>query len=82
MVKQHAKAMIWKTVISSGRKMHRIPFLKSLKVRTCSNKFLTTDIDAELSRYKQDAARVTQQTGVSSVEEVGNLFILLLSVSD
>jgi hypothetical protein len=33
------------------------------------------DIDAELSRYKQDAARLTQQTGVSSVEEVGNLYI-------
>ena len=31
------------------------------------------DIDAELSRYKQDATRLTQQTGVSSVEEVGNL---------
>jgi sec1 family domain-containing protein 1 len=32
------------------------------------------DIDAELSRYKQDAARLTRQTGVSSVEEVGNLY--------
>lgn len=37
------------------------------------NRLLTLDIDAELSRYKQDAARITQQTGVSSVEEVGNL---------
>jgi sec1 family domain-containing protein 1 len=33
------------------------------------------DIDAELSRYKQDATRLTQQTGVSSVEEVGNLYV-------
>ena|SRR5579862_2473752 len=32
------------------------------------------DIDAELSKYKADAARLTQQTGVSSVEEVGNLY--------
>jgi hypothetical protein len=32
------------------------------------------DIDAELSRYKDDAARLTRQTGVSSVEEVGNLY--------
>ena len=35
--------------------------------------YLMIDIDAELSRYKQDAARLTRQTGVSSVEEVGNL---------
>jgi sec1 family domain-containing protein 1 len=32
------------------------------------------DIDTELSRYKQDATKLTQQTGVSSVEEVGNLY--------
>ena len=38
---------------------------------------LNLDIDAELSRYKQDAVRLTQQTGVSSVEEVGNLYLLL-----
>jgi sec1 family domain-containing protein 1 len=34
------------------------------------------DIDAELSKYKTDAARLTQQTGVSSVEEVGNLYVV------
>ena len=33
------------------------------------------DIDTELSKYKQDATRLTQQTGVSSIEEVGNLYI-------
>lgn len=38
------------------------------------------DIDAELSRYKQDAARLTQQTGVSSIEEVGNLYARSLPV--
>ena len=38
--------------------------------------YVTIDIDAELSRYKQDAARLTRQTGVSSVEEVGNLYLL------
>ena len=36
--------------------------------------FLTPDIDTELSRYKQDANRITAQTGVSTVEEVGNLY--------
>jgi sec1 family domain-containing protein 1 len=35
--------------------------------------FSFLDIDAELSRYKQDATRLTQQTGVSSVEEMNNL---------
>src|SRR5207237_408018 len=36
--------------------------------------FIIIDIDAELSQYKQDAARLTRQTGVSSVEDVGNLY--------
>jgi hypothetical protein len=41
---------------------------------------LMIDIDAELSRYKADAVRITQQTGVSSVEEVGNLYHTSLTV--
>jgi hypothetical protein len=41
---------------------------------------LMIDIDAELSRYKADAVRITQQTGVSSVEEVGNLYHASLAV--
>lgn len=54
--------------------MHLILSLKWRKVASHHTP-LMKDIDAELSRYKQDATRLTQQTGVSSVEEVGNLYL-------
>ena len=31
------------------------------------------DIDAELNRYKSDAADITRRTGISSMEDVGQL---------
>jgi len=63
--------------------MHLILFHKSRKVSFLLLILLTADIDAELSKYKQDATRLTQQTGVSSIEEVGNLYILIqVSISN
>jgi sec1 family domain-containing protein 1 len=66
--------------------MLQIHSLKSLKVHSQKIILTKTDIDTELSRYKQDATRLTQQTGVSTVEEVGNLYLPvvkpLLTISD
>ena len=75
MVKCHGKDTIWKVKISSGERMLPIRFPRWQKVDSRHTP-LMEDIDAELSRYKQDATRLTQQTGVSSVEEVGNLYLL------
>lgn len=75
MVKRHEKDTISKAKISSGERMLLILSLKWQKVAS-HHAPLMKDIDAELSRYKQDATRLTQQTGASSVEEVGNLYHL------
>ena len=53
-----------------------MPFPQVAEGTLFAGLYLIVDIDAELSRYKQDAARLTRQTGVSSVEEVGNLYLL------
>jgi len=74
MVKRHGKDTIWKVKISSGERMLLILSPRWQKVASHHTP-LKKDIDAELSRYKQDATRVTQQTGASSVEEVGNLYL-------
>jgi hypothetical protein len=75
MVKRHGKDTIWKVKISSGERMLLILSPRWRKVASHRTP-LMKDIDAELSRYKQDATRLTQQTGASSVEEVGNLYLL------
>jgi sec1 family domain-containing protein 1 len=77
MARQVGRDMILKPRTFSGEKTLLIRSHKSQRVpppRKSSEQLLTIDIDAELSRYKADAARITQQTGASSVEEVGNLY--------
>jgi len=76
MARPPGKDTIWIAKTSFGRKMRRIHFPRWRKVIISLTKQSDVDIDAELSRYKQDATRLTQQTGVSSVEEVGNLYVL------
>jgi hypothetical protein len=62
-------------MISSGLKMRRH---LSLMVSKIQNELLTEtkrlvvaeDIDVQLSKYREDAASVTKQTGVNSLEEL------------
>jgi len=78
MGKRLERDMIWTVKITFGARMRQIHSPRLPKVYSYIVFHLLIlirkDIDAELSRYKQDATRLTQQTGVSSVEEVGNMY--------
>lgn len=39
------------------------------------------EIDAELNKYKQDAAEITRSTGVSDVNDISQMYIFLASVA-
>ena len=52
--------------------------------RNAANPFpqVAEDIDAELNKYKQDAAEITRSTGVSDVNDISQLYVSFLCAWD
>jgi len=67
-------------MISSGLKMRACRFLKSPKILVPKpratiiriRKILTLVVDAELTKYKEEAEAITKKTGVSDFEDLQN----------
>ena len=51
--------------------------------RNAANPFpqVAEEIDAELNKYKQDAAEITRSTGVSNVNDISQLCVFLSIVN-
>lgn len=49
--------------------------------RNAANPFpqVAEEIDAELNKYKQDAAEITRSTGISDVNDISQLYVSCLS---
>ena len=63
------------TVTSPQKKAYDLNVKDFFWAKNAANPFpqVAEDIDTELNRYKQDAAEVTQLTGVSDVNDITQL---------
>jgi hypothetical protein len=71
------------TVASPQKRAYDLDAKDFFWAKNAANPFpqVAEDIDAELVRYKQDAAEITRSTGVSDVNDITQLCDFLLSYS-
>lgn len=65
----------------SGKKAYDLDSKDFFWAQNAANPFpqVAEEIDAQLNKYKQDAAEITRSTGVSDVNDIAQLYALKLS---